>query len=263
MNEQYEDQNYIRSYLLGRLSDTERELFEEKIFADPAFFDRVRMTEDELLEDHAFEVLPPEDAKEVADRLLRTPEQIQRWQINAALKKYSERARTPVVPFPRATHSSWKWAIAASVLVAVAIGIWVIRATSLQRRVASLNAPGNIANTQADFAIELPPLRFRSGAETNTPDQRVALPKGVAVVQIRLPIEIGAYSSYHATLIREPDSTLFTLDNPAVINAGDRKLLVVRVPSYALVSGEYRLLVKSVSAGGRVDDLGSYSFTIL
>ena len=272
MKEHYEDQNQIRSYLLGRLSETERELIEEKIFAEPAFFDRVRMTEEELLEDYVFKVLPPADAKEVANRLMRTPEQIQRWQINAALKTYSDAQNraaqppvaitTPPVPASRVTYSPWKWAIAASVLVAVGIGFWFFRATSLEQRVASLNVPGAIASSQADFGVELPALRFRS-AQATTPEQRVTVPKGATVVQIRLPVEVSAYSKYHAALIREPDSMLFTLNDRVVIESGNRKLLVVRVPADALVPGEYRLLVKGVTDDARVDDLGSYSFTIL
>jgi hypothetical protein len=273
MKEHYDDQNQIRSYLLGRLSEAERELIEDKIFAEPAFFDRVRMTEEELLEDYVFKVLPPADAKEVANRLMRTPEQIQRWQINAALKTFSDAQKraaqptvaipTPPVPADRVTYSPWRWAIAASVLVVVGIGIWFFRATSLEQRVASLNVPGAITNTQADFGVELPALRFRSDVQAATPEQRVAVPKGVAVVQIRLPVEVSAYSKYHAALIREPDSTLFTLNDRVVIASGNQKLLVVRVPADALVPGEYRLLVKGVTDDARVDDLGTYSFTIL
>jgi hypothetical protein len=263
MNEQYEDQNYIRSYLLGRLSENERELFEEKIFADPAFFERVRMTEEELLEDHVFEVLPPEEAERVSDRLMRTPEQIQRWQITAALKKYSDRGGKPdvgtPVPVIQATHSSWKWALAASVLVAALIGIWVIRATSLQRQVASLNTSGQ--TVQSDLALELPALRLRSEPQENT-EPRLNVPKNVTVVQIRLPVEVSSYSRYHTTLIREPDSTLFTLNDRQLVDSDNRKFLVVRVPADALVPGQYRLSVKGVTADARVDDLGSYNFTV-
>lgn len=266
MKEPSEDQNYIRSYLLGRLSETERELLEERIFADPAFFERVRMAEEELLEDHVFEILPPEEAEKVADRLMRTPEQIQRWQITAALKKYADgagksEAPTPV-PLGPTTHSTWKWAIAVSVLAAVVIGIWVIRATSLERQVASLNASGSAGNMQSDLALELPALRLRSGPQENSAEPRLNVPKNVTVVQIRLPVEVGSYSRYQATLIREPDSTLFTLNDRQLIDSNNRKLLVVRVPADALVPGEYRLSVKGVTDDARVDDLGSYNFTI-
>src|SRR5215213_84718 len=233
MNEQYEDQNYIRSYLLGRLSENERELFEEKIFAD---------------------------------RLMRTPEQIQRWQITAALKKYSDRVGKPdvgtPVPVIQATHSPWKWALAASVLVAVVIGIWVIRATSLQRQAASLNASVEAGNMQSDLALELPALRLRSGPQENMTEPRLNVPKNVTVVQIRLPVEVSSYSRYHATLIREPDSTLFTLNDRQLVDSENRKFLVVRVPADALVPGQYRLSVKGVTDDARIDDLGSYNFTV-
>ena len=37
MNEHEDDQKRIRGYLLGQLSDDERQLIEERIFTDPAF----------------------------------------------------------------------------------------------------------------------------------------------------------------------------------------------------------------------------------
>lgn len=269
MKEQYPDQNYIRSYLLGRLSGSERELFEERIFSEPAFFERVQMTEDELLEDYYFNILPPEEAEIVADRLIRTPEQRQKLQMSAALKKYSDAVMEPatmVTPAPppklgRTVDSRWMLTVAATVIVAVAVGIWAIRSTSLSRSVASLNGPG--VDMQSDFAIELPALRLRSDPRENVPEQRATIPKGLTVVQLRLPVQDGSYAKYETTLIREPDATLFTLADRVPVSSGNRKLLVIRVPAGDLGSGEYRLLVKGIASDGRVDDLGGYNFTIL
>ena len=142
------------------------------------------------------------------------------------------------------------------------IGIWVIRATSLQRQAASLNASVEAGNMQSDLALELPTLRLRSGPQENTTEPRLNVPKNVTVVQIRLPVEVGSYSKYHATLIREPDSTLFTLNDRQLVDSENRKFLVVRVPADALVPGQYRLSVKGVTVDARFDDLGSYNFTV-
>jgi hypothetical protein len=55
---------------------------------------------------------------------------------------------------------------------------------------------------------------------------------------------------------------LFTLNDRQLVDSENRKLLVVRVPADALVPGEYRLAVIGVTDDGRVDDLGSYNFTV-
>lgn len=267
MNEDNEEQERIRRYLLGRLTENERQLIEEKIFTDPVFFQHVRMTEEQLLEDYVFKILPPEDEERVAQRLLLTPEQIEQWEIATGLKKYSDNVRkqdtpTPVVPVSRYPPSSWALPIAAMVIATVVVGVWIMRANSLQRTVVALNArdqgPG-----QSDFPLELPALRLRSEPQENTPEPRIAVPKQVDVVQIRLPIEVGSYASYQTTLIKEPDSTLFTLIDRLPIDSGNRKLLVVRVPANALVPGAYRLIVKGTTDDKHVDDLGIYLFRIL
>jgi len=268
MNEHDEEQKRIRHYLLGRLNEDERELLEERIFTDSAFFQQVRMMEEELVEDYVFKILPPQDAEGVAQRLLSTPEQIEYWEITKGVKKYSDSvrrqdARTSGFRVLSYLQSVWALPIAATMIVVVIAGVWMMRASSLERTVAALNAPGRVAGTYSDFPLELPALRLRSGPQANTPEQRIALPKQVDVVQIRLPVEVGTYTNYQTTLIREPDSTLFTLNDRLPIDAGNRKLLAIRVPADALVPGEYRLVVKGSTDDRRFDDLGIYLFTIL
>ncbi len=268
MNAQHEDeQERIRRYLLGQLNDDERQFIEERIFTDPAFFQDVRMTEEELLEDYVFKILPPDDAESFAQRLLLTPEQTQRWEIFTGLKRYSDTARkqaTPAPsPIPRYLQSGWALPIAATVVVAVVVGVWIMRANSLERTVAALNAPGQSAGTESDFPIVLPALRLRSEPQASTPEPRLAVRKDVGVVQIRLPIEVASYSNYQTTLIREPDSTLFTLNDRIPVDVENRKVLIVRVPADALVPGDYRLVVKGITDDKRIDDLGIFLFTIL
>ena len=269
MSEQYDDeQERIRRYLLGRLADDERQLIEERVFTDPAFFQNVRMTEEELLEDYVFKTLSPEDSERFAKRLLLTPEQTQRWELVTGLKKYSERIReqttpTPIVSRWRSIQSGWALPIAATVIVAVVVGVWIMRAHSLERAVAELNAPGQSGGTESDFPIELPALRLRSQPQADTPEPRFTVPKGVNVVQIRLPVEVDAYVNYQTTLMREPDSTLFTLNDHPPVEIVNRKVLTVRVPADALTPGDYRLVIKGTTADKRIDDLGIYLFAIL
>lgn len=264
INEPNDEQNRIRSYLLGQLTDDERQLVEERIFTDPAFFADVQMTEEELLEDYVFKILPPEEAERFASRLLVNSEQIRRYEATAALKKYSdEDAKRRISPFFRQMRSGWRLAVAATVIVAIVIGIWMRRATSVEREVAALNVAGKSSETGSDYRVELPRLRLRSEPTEDVPEQPVAFPIQNNIVQLRLPLEAASYRSYEVTLIREPDSTLFTLSDHAPVESGNNKLLIVRVPAHALTQGEYRLILKGSTADGRIEDLGSHTFTVL
>jgi len=261
-----EDQNRIRRYLLGGLDDSERQTIEERIFTDPAFFDRVSMTEDELLEDYAFEILSQDDAEKFASRLLVTPEQIQRLQTTKALRKYIDDSLgkadpAPGGPFFLRIKPAWRAAIGAVLIIAVGIGIWVFLFNSLDRTLARLNSPGNDNEMKSDFPIGIDMLRFRSGSASES-NKQFAVPKGANVVQLRLLLGPLSYNSYQVSLITGQDSTLFTLDNRAPINTADGTLLVVRVPARVFAPGEYRLALKGKNGNGQVDDLGSYTFSI-
>ena len=256
MNEHDDDQKRIRGYLLGQLTDDERQVIEERIFTDPAFLADVQMAEEELLEDYVFKILSPDEAEKFASRLLVSPDQIRRLETTTALKQYAEEAAKKAF-----FRSGWWLAIAATLIIAVGIGVWIRRGTSLERTVAALNVGGESSETQSDFRVELPDLRFRSEPGENVVHERVTIPTQTSVIQLRLPVESAAYLSYEITLIREPDSTLFTLSDRQPINSGNRKMLIVRVPADALTPGEYRLALKGTTADGRVDDLGSYVST--
>lgn len=256
MNEHDDDQKRIRGYLLGQLSDDERQVIEERIFTDPAFLADVQMVEEELLEDYVFKILPPDEAEKFANRLLVSPEQVRRLESTTALKQFAEDAAKKTF-----FRSGWGLAIAATLILAVGIGVWIRRASSLDRTVAALNGGGESSETQSDFRVELPELRFRSEPGENVVEQRVTVPQQTNVVQLRVPVDSAGYRSYEVTLVREPDSKLFTLGDRQPVNSGNRKMLIVRVPASAFTAGEYRLALKGKTADGRVDDLGSYVST--
>ena len=260
-NKYDDEQNRIRRYLLGQLTEDERQLIEERIFTDPAFLTALQMTEEELMEEYVFKLLPPEENEKFASQLLVSPEQIHRFQTTTVLKKYSDgAAQKSVSPFFRHVKSRWGLAVAATLIMTVVIGIWIRRATSLERAVVALNIAGE---SSIDYRVELPRLRLRSEPGEDVPQQRVVIPAQVNVVQFRLPLETASYSGYEITLIREPDSRLFTLNGRSPVESGNNKVLIVRVPASALKPGIYRLILKGITAIGRVDDLGSHIVTVL
>ena len=266
MNELDEDRNRIRSYLLGGLTDSERQVIEERIFTDPAFLDDVSMAEEELLEDYVFEILSKEEAEKFAGRLLLTPEQIQRWEKTKALKKYFDNGEKKVAPPPpvsffRRINPAAGVAVAAVLILAIGLLVWTFRVTPLEQTIARLNDPGSQPEMQSDYAISVDTLRFRSGSVSEA-DKQIAIPKEFNVVQLRLLLGPVAYSSYQVSLMKESDEKLFTIDNRVPLDSPSGKVLIVRAPVSVFVPGEYRLALRGKTSGGQVDDLGLYTFSI-
>ena len=266
MKERNENNDKVRDYLLGKLDEEERQQLEEKFFTDKDFHESIRMTEDELLDDYVFQTLPPHDAEQFRDRMLCTPEQIKRWATIEELKKYAGRERRPTprkfsIPLLSGLSLTSQITLAVTLLLIGTVGLWLYRLNSLQREVASLNGSEESTKIGSDFSIELPSVRVRSDQTSNVP--QIAIPAEFAVAQIRVPLESSSYEAYETTLVKQPDSVLFTLNRHAIVNSPSGRVLVVRVPVRALAPGEYRLIVKGTTTGEASENVGSYLFQIL
>jgi anti-sigma-K factor RskA len=272
MTEIEEDQKLVRQYLLGDLEDEQRQQFEQQLFADGDFFERVLMIEDELIEDFVFDLLPLADERKFVGHFLSTPRQIQKLRTARALKQYSERVARPsshqerIITFLRGRQLLAAVSLAAILVVGLA-GIWILTRVSLDQEVAQLNAVRspelNLGINQSEQAITLVPIRVRSGAEIDLIEQSVSISPGTQVVQLRLQLAGDEYRDHRVVLQREPDSRIFTVVNLRARETANGKLLVVRAPSRIFSPGEYRLLLSGMTPDGREENLGSYAFRIV
>jgi hypothetical protein len=272
MPEIEEHQKLVRQYLLGDLEDEQRQQFEQQLFADGDYFERVLMIEDELIEDFVFNLLPLSEERKFFEYFLSTPRQIQKLRNAQALKEYSERVAPPpshkerIITFFRGRQLIAAVSLAALLVVCLA-GIWILTRVSVDQEVAQLNAVGspelNLGINQAEQAITLVPIRVRSGAEIDLIEQSVSISPATQVVQLRLQLAEDEYRDYQGILQREPDSRIFTLGNLKARETANGKLLVVRAPARIFSPGEYRLLLSGTTPDGRQENLGSYAFRIV
>lgn len=142
-----DDENRIKRYLLGELSQEEEQRLEDRLLRDDDFVEHMRLTEDELVEDYVRGSLSPHERGRFETYFLSTPRRRRKLMFVERLSKLAdERAAPETKPSPWFTWlfvPSWRAAAAFSVLVALTVGgIWYAFFTKSEVRegLSALNA---------------------------------------------------------------------------------------------------------------------------
>src|SRR5216684_4191460 len=88
----------IRLYLLGHLTEEERERLEEQFVTDRDYQEEVLIVEEELIEDYLGDSLSAQDKERFTAHLLATSQQRHRLEVAQALNRYC--ANPPTVNAP-------------------------------------------------------------------------------------------------------------------------------------------------------------------
>lgn len=121
------DEDTLRRYLLGELSEDDAEAFEEEHFDDPEVLARVRRAEDDLVDDYVAGRLSRRDRKSFERHQLATPGQRERLVAASALRLMALDARA--APRERATTAPGSrmkvWLMLAALLALLLGWCWV------------------------------------------------------------------------------------------------------------------------------------------
>ena len=79
----------MRRYLLGNLSEQEREHIEQLLMSDDGLYEQLLFAEDDLIDEYIFGTLPDEDRSKFKQRFLRIPELRESVNFTAALRKHA------------------------------------------------------------------------------------------------------------------------------------------------------------------------------
>jgi hypothetical protein len=127
---------------LGDLSDAERQLCEERLFADDEYFERLLQTEDELFDAYARGEIEPQKRAQFERRLLSSPKQRQKLRLAKALAGLTTEASASeaVAPTSSVSASRWLaptallrspfWAFALATLVVALGALWLLAQNS-------------------------------------------------------------------------------------------------------------------------------------
>lgn len=148
--------NSIRRYLLGDLSEQERDHLEQRLMSDDALYEQLLFAEDDLVDEYIFGTLAEEDRAKFKERFLHVPELRQSVSVTAALRKHALETAPQVVveeepaPIrPSLLDQLRKFfmqpaigvAFATVLLGAIGLNLWLFRQNSqLKNRVGELEA---------------------------------------------------------------------------------------------------------------------------
>ena len=165
-----------RRYLLGDVSEDERDAIEQEYFADDRALERMEAAEEELAEDYLANRLGADDRGRFERHYLSAPQHRRRVETIRALTAAGSRtpARASAWTLPRA-------AIAAAALLAVAAGVWWTSGSGRRSGAVVEKGPVALAPPQV-YAVALSPDSVRAGSDSPP----VRIPAGTDVLRLQL-----------------------------------------------------------------------------
>jgi hypothetical protein len=181
MSQQIENEDYIRRYLLGELSEEEQEQTERRLLADEDYYQQVLIAEDELIYDFVCDELPEQEKASFRQRVLPVPKRRQDVKFARALRKYVRENTLPLAEAPaaRTMRTSWLepfaaffrrpvvgFSLVAVLLLSLSLSVWTaIQNRRLQNQIAQLEAQKTLPPTPPQDAQEQLAVERQRNAE--------------------------------------------------------------------------------------------------
>src|SRR6516225_4038746 len=90
MNQSSNDQETVRHYLLDQLQEPEQIAIEDRLLMDDAFFQRLEMIEDELIDDYVSGSMSETDRQAFVAHFLAAPERQKKLKFAQAMHRYAK-----------------------------------------------------------------------------------------------------------------------------------------------------------------------------
>ena len=278
------DDELLRSYLLGALPEEEADRLERRLLAEDELFELSEAVEADLLAACDRGELAPAERERVQQRLASSPRGRERLALAHALNTLagsSERAASPVVPFPRRAATpvrpAFRWAALAAALLAVAGLSWFVMERPhggeappwvAQERPAPANprapeaprgAPAPKPEpVKAVFQLALMSLR---GAEAA---RKLRVGSGTDVVELQIGVEgMEDLKAFHLTLRNRKAEIVWEKDRLEPVNLDGVRALVVDLPADRLPAGTYEIQARGLTHGGEPEDLSPLEIEVV
>ena len=299
-NDVYNDEA-LKQYLLGEISDDDGDRIERRYLADKDFFAQLLAVEDDLVDEYIGQELSSDERKQFEQKLLATSKQRERLK-NA--RNFHESIRSNRT---RAKTNSWFGifgyripAMAGALtllLLTISIGWLLVREQQLNAALqqmkserAEMQQRGQELQTKLqDKERQNSELRdqLRNVAPTEPPQQLPITPtiatfvlsltssrgsggatpftlkKHVAMVQLEAPLANTEYSSYQAELQTADGGSIVKKPNLKLQRTANGSVVRLQVSSQLFKARDYVLKISGVGSNGQLEDAGFYSFSIV
>jgi len=277
LRSQAAQQETIRQYLLGQLSQEEQTQLEERLLADGAFYEELLIEEDELVDRYLRGDLSAQETEGFETHFLHSPGRQQQLRFAGALKKYvasevaTQSHEEPAVMELTDDHvavigpppGQWRlfsllhiqspvvgFALAAAVLVVVFGSAWVMVRNWSQR---PQREPHDI------LAQVLTPGLSR---DDRAGIKKFDIPAGKDTVRLQMDLAADDYQVYRALLQDAAGTVILQQDGLKAQNLNGRFAVIVDVAAKLLPAGYYQIKLKGITASGNDENVGSYNFAV-
>lgn len=184
------DETLLRRYLLGDLTDDQSAEIEAAYLASPDMLERVRATEDELVDGYLTGGLSSQERDRFEGYYLAAPAHRVRVAVARDLHRVAAEERTTTVRADTWWPPAWQVAAAAALVVGILL-LWRSPEPSIQTKESSPTAPGGApaapgrpeqARSPVVVAVSLSPATVRAASDAPT----LVLPPGVDIVSVEL-----------------------------------------------------------------------------
>lgn len=259
------DDDLLRSYLLGKLSEEETDALEGRLLAEDDLFELSEAVEADLLAEHAQGGLDPEERERVQQRLASSPQGRERLALARSLSRVAGRdPKVAVLPFARRAAAPrrpvLRWAALAAGLFAAAGLAWL----ALERpqdhpKTHERPAPVIAAVPRAQeapspvkavFQLALTSLRGAESAE------KLRVPAGAGTVELQISVEgMEDLESFGLTVKNRKAETVWNGTGLKPKSLNGVRALVVDLPAERLPAGKYEIQAQGLARGGEPEDL--------
>lgn len=286
MQQQDDERDLIRGYLLGSLDGERLEQVEVRLMSDSQFQATLQQAQDELIDDYAFGVLSESERESFEQHFLLTPERAYKLRFARAVKEYL--GEDTGQEAEAATHPSWWHTLLRSgaehklrvgVAIAVSLLIVVVAALLISREMRNAQITREqIARAETERQVLLwtrnPPVGDKDSRlaklsltpgvlRESTNSRRITITEETLAVQLRLVLTGERFNSYEATLLTNEDTVVFAVGALAPEENEGESVLILRIPAKSLPDGDYQLKLHGSSAGGQTAEADTYSFQVV
>ena len=241
------DQIKIREYLLGKLSETDQLMLEERLLNDENLVQEFEVSKGEVVEEYYAATLSGEERRYLEHHLLASPEGRQRYELMLTLDRLKKRkAESPQTTLADRIQSFFRqnfWmarTAPASVAILIVVAVFLFRSGG--QTVDGPTLASNMSNRQQG------PLPTKVSIPSHASEMRFPL---------LLPSDMPANATYRAELDNKTDVT------PVTVSAHDKNTVWVVISVKLLKRGEYSLKVVARTPDGQEHVVpGGYRFNI-
>jgi hypothetical protein len=249
MSAERDGDDVLRAYLLGRAAPATRESLEQRLFSDDdAFWERLCLVEDELVDRYVSGELDGEETTSFERHFLVTGERRARLELSRALFEYAQARKGQrgsrgwlgrPLSFP-----AWTIAAAAALVLAVPAVVWHGATRGPVGDTSAWLSAGLVRDVEGELA-------------------RVALPEGCQLVRLHLDAGHWEHATYRATLHDVDGGPLWAQDRLAPAPVEGRRAVTLTLPCDLLPPEDYYVRLEGVTAGAPPAPLGRYDFRVL